>query len=58
MKGDDDMTDFLDGIADFLTAEEEAEITRQFVKDNFCPFDEDPFAYEYEGMNLFDEFVY
>ena len=52
------MTAGLNDVNGFLTIIEEAELNRQFVKDNFCPFDEDPFIYEYEGINLFDESMY
>lgn len=31
-----------------LTIEEEMEFNRQFVKDNYCPFDEDPLTYKHE----------
>lgn len=51
------MTDFLDGINGFLTAEEEAEFARQFVKDNFCPYDRDPLTYDYERDEFPDEHV-
>ena len=52
------MTDNLNNTNGFLTAVEESELNRQFVKDNFCPFDEDPFTYEHERINLFDESMY
>lgn len=52
------MIDNPNNMIGFLTTVEEAELNKQFVKDNFCPFDEDPFAYDYEGKNLFDESVY
>jgi hypothetical protein len=55
MKGGDNMTDFLDGISGFLTADEEAELNKQFIKDNFCPFDEDPLTYGYERAGFLDE---
>ena len=31
-----------------LTIEEEMDLNRQFVKDHYCPFDEDPLTYEHE----------
>jgi hypothetical protein len=31
-----------------LTVEEETELNKQFVKDNFCPSDKDPLTYEPE----------
>lgn len=49
------MTDFLDGINGFLTVDEEAEIARQFVEDNFCPYDRDPLTYDYVRDNFLDE---
>jgi len=53
MEGGDDTTDFIDDMDDFLTTEEKKELNEQFIKDNFCPFDEDPFIYEHKGINLF-----
>lgn len=50
------MMDFLDDIDGFLNAEEEAELNKQFVKENFCPEDEDPFTYEYERDIFLDEY--
>lgn len=58
IKGGDSMINFLDDIDDFLSAEERAKLNVQFVEDNFCPFDEDPFTYEHEGINLLDEHMY
>jgi hypothetical protein len=51
------MIDFLDGISNFLAADEEAECIRQFVKDNFCPYDKDPLTYDYEKNGFLDEYV-
>lgn len=58
MKGGDNMTSSLNSMDGSLTTEEEAKLNEQFIKDNFCPFDEDPFTYEHEGINLFDESIY
>ena len=52
------MLNNLDSMNGFLTTTEETELNRQFIKNNFCPFDEDPFTYEHEGTNLFDESMY
>ena len=49
------MPDFLGDINGFLSAKEEAEFVRQFVKDNFCPYDEDPLTYDYERDGFLDE---
>lgn len=51
------MTDFLDGINGFLTVDEEAEFVRQFVRDNFCPYDRDPLTYDYERDGFLDGYV-
>ena len=49
------MIDFLDDMNGFLTAEEETEVIKQFVKANFCPHDEDPLTYDYERDGFLDE---
>ena len=42
----------LNEINGLLTVEEEEELNRQFVRDNFCPSDKDPLTYEYEESSL------